>query len=59
MPAIAPTEEHRQVQMSVRLPADLAEALETVAEQEDRTVSAELRRIIRRHVAEALKEAVH
>jgi len=42
----------RQVQMSVRVPAELAEALEKVAEREDRTVSAELRRIIRQHVAQ-------
>jgi predicted DNA-binding protein len=41
-----------QVQMSVRLPADLAQALEQAARSEDRTVSAELRRIIRRHVLE-------
>ena len=46
-------EDRRQVQMSVRLPAELAEALERVAASEDRTVSAELRRIIRRHVSEA------
>ena len=42
---------HPQVQMSIRLPADLAEALEKKAKSEDRTVSAELRRLIRRHVA--------
>lgn len=38
--------------MSVRVPVELAEALEEVAKNEDRTVSAELRRIIRRHVCE-------
>ncbi len=46
-------EERRQIQLSFRVPADLAEALESVARQEDRTVSAELRRIIRLHVASA------
>jgi len=44
-------EDRGQVQMSVRVPAELAEALERVAEREDRTVSAELRRIIRHHVS--------
>ncbi len=43
-------EDRRQVQVSVRVPVELAEALERVAEKEDRTVSAELRRIIRQHV---------
>jgi hypothetical protein len=49
----AATEERRQVQLSFRIPAELATALERVAALEDRTVSAELRRLIRRHVAEA------
>ena len=40
------------VQLSVRVPTDLVEALTRVAEEQDRTVSAELRRIIRRHVGE-------
>lgn len=40
----------RQVQVSFRIPADHADALERVAALEDRTVSAELRRIIRRHL---------
>ena len=40
------------VQVSVRVPVELAQALEVVARNEDRTVSAELRRIIRRHVCE-------
>ena len=47
----AAIDDRRQVQMSVRVPAELAQALEKVAEREDRTVSAELRRIIRQHVA--------
>jgi predicted DNA-binding protein len=53
MPEAAAAEGRRQIQMSVRVPVELAEALEQVAEREDRTVSAELRRIIRRHVCEA------
>ena len=40
-----------QVQISVRMPADLANALERRAEEEDRTLSAELRRIARRALA--------
>lgn len=39
-----------QVQLSFRIPIDLAKALERIAVREDRTVSAELRRLIRRHV---------
>jgi hypothetical protein len=51
--AATETRGHEQVQMSLRLPAELAVALEQVAKSEDRTVSAELRRLIRRHVCEA------
>jgi hypothetical protein len=40
----------QQVQVSFRISAALAAALERVAASEDRTVSAELRRIIRRHL---------
>lgn len=53
MPQSAAVDDRRQIQMSVRVPVELAEALERVAEKEDRTVSAELRRIIRRHVLDA------
>jgi len=35
-----------------RVPADLADAFEQFAEQEDRTVSAELRRAIRTHLSQ-------
>ena len=51
MPKLLESNE-RQVQLSFRIPADLAAALERVAATEDRTVSAELRRLIRRHVAQ-------
>jgi hypothetical protein len=44
--------EDGQVQVSFRISAALAAALERVAANEDRTVSAELRRLIRRHVAQ-------
>ncbi len=40
-----------QVHVSVRVPEALADALERIAAAEDRTVSAEVRRIIRNHVA--------
>ena len=49
-------EGNAQVQVSFRIPADLAAALEKVAAREDRTVSAELRRMIRRHVAENVRQ---
>ena len=35
-----------------RVPADLADAFEQFAEQEDRTVSAELRRAMRTHLSQ-------
>jgi predicted DNA-binding protein len=46
----AAEEDRRQVQVSVRVPVEMAEAFERVAASEDRTVSAELRRIMRRHI---------
>ena len=42
----------RQVQLSFRIDAALATALERVAADQDRTISAELRRLIRRHIAQ-------
>ena len=39
-----------QVQVSVRVPVELVTALEQAAKEGDRTLSAELRRAIRRHV---------
>lgn len=39
-----------QVRISVRIPGDLARSLERLAEEEDRTLSAELRRMIRQRV---------
>jgi hypothetical protein len=41
-----------QIQISVRMPADLVSALERRAEEEDRTLSAEIRRIARRALLE-------
>jgi plasmid stability protein len=38
------------VQLSVRVPVELASALTALAARNDRTVSQELRRIIRAHV---------
>lgn len=42
-----------QIQVSVRMPAELVSALERRAEAEDRTLSAEIRRIARQSLAEA------
>jgi hypothetical protein len=44
------------VNVAVRVPADLADAFEEVARSEDRTVSAELRRLMRLRVAEVLPQ---
>lgn len=46
-----------QIQISVRMPAGLVSALERRAEAQDRTLSAEIRRIARRAVADPLEEA--
>ena len=42
------------VNVAVRVPADLAQAFERVAVSEERTVSAEIRRLMRLRVAEVL-----
>jgi predicted DNA-binding protein len=39
-------------QISVRVPSEYVEALEDVAREEDRTVTAEVRRLIRKHLDE-------
>jgi hypothetical protein len=52
-----PDDAKDQVQISVRMPADLVNALEKRAADEDRTLSAELRRIARRAVAQPVEEA--
>ena len=45
------------VQISARIPAELAvERLERAAEQEDRTLSAELRRAIRQYLSPSTPE---
>jgi len=43
--------------LTVRVPADLAEAFVQAAEREERTVSAELRRLMRLRVKEVCREA--
>lgn len=43
--------------LTVKVPAELREALETLAESTDRTVAAEVRRAIRKHLADAEREA--
>lgn len=46
------------VQMSVRVPSELVSALEHAAADADRTLSAEVRRILRQHVlAQSGREA--
>jgi hypothetical protein len=42
--------------LGARVPVELARAFERVAKHEDRTVSAELRRVVRQHVEEVLGE---
>ena len=45
------------VQISARIPSDLAEGLEEAAEREDRTLSAELRRAIRLYLTPSMEGA--
>jgi hypothetical protein len=44
--------EQEQVRVTVRIPATLVAALERVARKEERTMSAEIRRLIRHRVEE-------
>jgi len=46
-----PSERSDYVQVSARIPAELASGLEESAAREDRTLSAELRRAIRQYLA--------
>ena len=46
------------ISVTVRVPVDLAEAFGRAAEREDRTISAELRRLMRRRVEEASRQEV-
>ncbi|MGE5281478.1 MAG: ribbon-helix-helix protein, CopG family [Chloroflexota bacterium] len=52
-----PKEPQEQTRVSIRLPADHAEVLEQRAEEEDRTVSAEIRRLVRSYVHDIRQEA--
>jgi predicted transcriptional regulator len=45
------------VQISARIPAELAASLEQLAEREDRTMSAELRRAIRHYLTGPIANA--
>ena len=47
----------QQTMLSVRVPSDLLRELEQVAVKEDRSVAAEVRRLIRHHV-EAFRETL-
>jgi predicted DNA-binding protein len=44
-------------QISVRIPSEQAQALEKIANEEDRTVTAEVRRLIRNYVIERAQVA--
>jgi predicted transcriptional regulator len=46
-----PNKETTYVQISARIPSDLAAGLEKAAQREDRTLSAELRRAVRQYLA--------
>lgn len=50
------TAESTTISVAVRVPADLAEAFEDVASAEERTVSAELRRLMRLRVKEVFPQ---
>jgi hypothetical protein len=43
-------EQQEQVRVSVRMPVAHAAALEAMAAEEDRTISAEIRRMVRRYI---------
>jgi hypothetical protein len=43
-------EAERTVHITARVPVELAEEFERVANEEDRSISAELRRAMRRHI---------
>ncbi|HWY18001.1 MAG TPA: ribbon-helix-helix protein, CopG family [Solirubrobacteraceae bacterium] len=52
-------EQQEQVRVSVRMPEAHAVALEAMAAEEDRTISAEIRRMVRRYIeAGSQQEAV-
>lgn len=46
-------EHQEQVRVSVRMPVAHATALEQMAAEEDRTISAEIRRMVRQHIEAA------
>lgn len=46
----------KEVHVAVRVPADLAEAFGEVAANQDRTMSAEIRRLMRQRVAEVFPD---
>lgn len=48
--------EDKTVNVAVRVPAELARAFERVAVEEERTVSAEIRRLMRLRVAEVFPD---
>jgi predicted DNA-binding protein len=50
-------ERSEYVQISARIPAELAAGLEQSAEREDRTLSAELRRAIRHYLTGPIADA--
>jgi predicted transcriptional regulator len=47
----------REVHTTVRITADVHKRLREIAAREDRSVSAEVRRLIHQHIADAEREA--
>jgi predicted transcriptional regulator len=52
-----PTNPEPQIQFTIRLPEKHVEALRERAEREDRTASAEIRRLVRQYVEEPATKA--
>jgi hypothetical protein len=44
--------EPTQTQISIRIPSEYVKALEDLARKEDRSITAEVRRLIRQHLAD-------
>jgi hypothetical protein len=51
------TQEEKTTQFTLRIPKQLAADLRQIAAREERSPSAEVRLLIRRHVASSLREA--
>lgn len=49
----------RTVHVTARVPVELAQAFERVAMEQDRSISAELRRVMRQHVETCSRDRLH